>query len=121
MPKNVLGSELQSCSLDPLTGFLRDGSCATGPDDLGCHAVCCRVTEEFLAFSKAQGNDLSTPIPNFDFPGLKPGDQWCLCAGRWKEAWENGFAPQVLLESTHEAALQHISRSVLEEHAIISV
>ncbi|MEM8955667.1 MAG: DUF2237 domain-containing protein [Verrucomicrobiota bacterium] len=117
MHRNVLGSELQSCSLDPLTGFHRDGSCATGPEDSGCHAVCAEVTEEFLTFSKSKGNDLSTPVPEYNFPGLKPGDRWCLCASRWKEAWEAGVAPHVFLNATHEAALQHIPRSILEEHA----
>lgn len=115
--RNVLGGRLVPCSADPLTGFHRDGSCATGPEDPGCHAVCARVTAEFLAFSRARGNDLTTPRPEFHFPGLKPGDRWCLCAARWKEALEGGVAPPVVLEATHEAALAFLSRSILEEFA----
>lgn len=115
--KNVLGGELEPCSLDPMTGFHRTGRCQTGPDDHGCHAVCIRVTEAFLEFSKAAGNDLSTPIPQYGFPGLKEGDRWCLCAPRWQEAYEAGAAPMVVLKATSEAALQYISRTVLEEFA----
>ena len=118
MPKNILGTELKPCSLAPLTGFQRDGTCNTGPEDVGCHAVCAQVTEEFLAFSQSCGNDLSTPAPDHGFPGLKPGDRWCLCASRWKEALDAGFAPPILLEATHEAALQYIPRSLLEEYGI---
>jgi uncharacterized protein (DUF2237 family) len=105
--KNVLGGELLPCSPDPrgngpTTGFFRNGCCETGPSDLGLHTVCALVDDEFLAFSKAAGNDLSTPRPEFGFPGLKDGDRWCLCAGRWKEAYDAGLAPQVVLECTHE-------------------
>ena len=115
-PKNVLGGPLQPCSIDPLTGFYRDGQCNVGPEDVGCHAVCTLVTDEFLAFSAASGNDLSTPVPEYGFPGLKAGDRWCVCAPRWKEALDAGFAAPVVLEATHEAALQYVSRSVLEEY-----
>lgn len=116
--RNVLGGELIPCSLDPLTGFYRNGCCEVGPEDFGCHAVCCEVTAEFLEFSKNAGNDLSTPMPEFNFPGLKPGDRWCVCAGRWKEALDSGFAAPVVLEATSEAALEHVSRSILEEYGI---
>ncbi len=115
--KNVLGGELQPCSLNPMTGFHRNGRCNTGPHDHGCHAVCIIATAEFLEYSKAAGNDLSTPVPQYQFPGLKPGDRWCLCAPRWKQAYEAGKAPNVVLEATSEAALQYVSRSVLEEFA----
>jgi len=117
--KNVLGGDLIPCSMDPLTGFYRDGRCQVGPEDHGCHAVCCEVTEEFLEFSKASGNDLSTPMPMYGFPGLNPGDRWCVCAGRWKEALDSGFACPVVLEATSEMALQHVSRSILEEYALV--
>ena len=117
--RNVLGGPLIPCSVDPLTGFYRDGKCNVGPDDIGCHAVCCVVTAEFLAFSRAAGNDLSTPMPFYGFPGLKPGDRWCVCAGRWKEALDAGYACPVVLEATSEAALQHVSRSILEEYAVV--
>lgn len=103
---NVLGTELEECSTQPLTGFFRDGNCATGPQDFGSHTVCVRVTEDFLNYSRDQGNDLITPLPEYNFPGLKPGDQWCVCAGRWQEAFEAGCAPRVLLRSTNEAALK---------------
>ncbi len=116
--RNVLGGELQPCSVDPLTGFYRTGSCSTGSEDFGCHAVCAQLTEEFLTFSKAAGNDLSTPAPQYGFPGLKPGDRWCVCAPRWKEALDAGAAPPVILEATHEAALKYVSRSILEEYAL---
>jgi uncharacterized protein (DUF2237 family) len=116
---NVLGGPLIPCSVDPLTGFYRDGKCNVGPDDIGCHAVCCVVTAEFLAFSRAAGNDLSTPMPFYGFPGLKPGDRWCVCAGRWKEALDAGYACPVVLEATSEAALQYVSRSILEEYAVV--
>lgn len=101
-----------------MTGFFRDGSCKTCEEDRGLHTVCARVTEEFLAFSRANGNDLSTPHPEFGFPGLKPGDRWCLCAGRWKQALDAGMAPPVILESTHEATLEVVDLAELREHAI---
>ena len=104
--QNVLGDELATCSTDPMTGFFRDGCCQTGPRDRGNHTVCAVMTEEFLTFTKAQGNDLSTPRPEFDFPGLSPGDSWCLCASRWQEAYEEGVAPPVNLDATHEKALR---------------
>jgi uncharacterized protein (DUF2237 family) len=116
MAQNVLGGELVPCSLDPLTGFYRNGCCDTGGDDLGVHVVCARVTAEFLAFSKAAGNDLSTPQPAFGFAGLQPDDQWCLCADRWVEAFEAGAAPHVVLESTHARALEWISLDDLRAH-----
>jgi len=112
---NVLGGALEPCSLDPVTGFFRNGRCSTGDEDAGCHAVCVHVSAEFLAFSQAAGNDLSTPVPAYDFPGLKPGDRWCLCAARWKQALDAGYAPPVYLRATHRAALQYVSRSILEE------
>ena len=114
--RNVLGGELALCCRDPLTGFYRDGTCRTGEDDLGVHTVCVRMTAQFLAFSKARGNDLSTPRPGF--PGLKPGDQWCLCAGRWKEALDAGVAPPVFLQATHEEALAVVPLAVLKRYAI---
>ncbi|MGB1008460.1 MAG: DUF2237 family protein [Thiolinea sp.] len=114
---NVLGTELEECSTDPMTGFFRNGCCATGPQDRGSHTVCVRVSREFLEFSKARGNDLMTPVPQFEFPGLKPGDQWCLCAMRWKEAFEAGVAPRVMLRSTHEAALKIIPLENLKQVA----
>ncbi len=117
-PRNVLGGALEPCSNSPLTGFYRTGDCRSDEDDAGCHAVCSHVTAEFLEFSKSAGNDLSTPRPEFDFPGLKPGDRWCVCAERWKEAHEAGAAAPIVLAATSEAALKYISRSVLEEHAI---
>jgi uncharacterized protein (DUF2237 family) len=113
--KNVLGGPLEPCSIDPLTGFYRTGDCNTGSEDHGCHAVCTMVTEEFLAYSAATGNDLSTPRPEYGFPGLKPGDRWCVCAPRWKEALDAGRGAPVVLKATHEAALKYIPRSVLEE------
>lgn len=115
--KNVLGEPLQPCSMDPLTGFFRDGCCRTGPLDVGRHVVCARLNAEFLEFSKSRGNDLSTPRPEAGFPGLKPGDRWCLCAARWKEALEAGCAPKVVLTATHEAALQVIRLDDLKRHA----
>jgi uncharacterized protein (DUF2237 family) len=117
-PRNVLGGPLHPCSSDPMTGFFRDGSCKTCEEDLGVHTVCARVTEEFLDFSRANGNDLSTPRPEFGFPGLKPGDRWCLCAVRWKQALDAGMAPPVILESTHEATLDVVELAELREHAI---
>lgn len=118
MAKNVLGSELQSCSLDPVTGFFRDGCCNTGADDVGLHIVCTRVTDDFLEFSKAQGNDLSTPMPAFGFAGLKQGDQWCLCADRWKEAFDAGKAPKLVLEATHAAMLEWATLDDMKAHAV---
>jgi uncharacterized protein (DUF2237 family) len=116
--RNVLGTELVPCSLDPVTGFFRNGCCETGPDDLGLHTVCAVMTAEFLAFSKAHGNDLSTPRPQYGFKGLKPGDRWCLCAPRWKEALDAGMAPQVVLESTHEETLAIVPLGVLKDYAV---
>ena len=118
MALNVLGTPLQTCSTDPLTGFYRDGCCSTGGDDAGVHVVCARVTAEFLEFSKAAGNDLSTPRPEFGFAGLKPGDQWCLCASRWAEAFEAGMAPPVVHAATHMRALEWCSLDDLRAHAI---
>ena len=116
--RNVLGEKLQSCSEDPVTGFYRDGCCNVGPDDLGVHSVCVRVTAEFLEFSRARGNDLSTPMPQFGFDGLKPGDQWCLCAARWKEALDANAAPRVVLRAAHEATLEFVSLEDLKRFAI---
>ena len=116
--KNVLGELLQPCSMNPRTGFFRDGCCKTGANDYGSHTVCVRVTEAFLLFSSKQGNDLSTPRPELQFPGLKAGDQWCVCAGRWKEAAEAGCAPPVLLDATNEKALDVVSLADLEYHAL---
>lgn len=116
-PRNVLGEPLQPCCERPVTGFYRDGSCRTGPDDLGLHTVCAQMSAEFLAFSKARGNDLSTPVPAYGFPGLKPGDKWCLCAARWKEAFDAGQAPAVMLASTHEATLEIVPLADLKRHA----
>ncbi len=115
---NVLGRPLDPCGLDPLTGFYRDGCCNTGYEDTGIHTVCVRVTAKFLEFSKQRGNDLSTPLPDFGFQGLKPGDRWCLCAGRWKEALDAGMAPQVVLAATHEETLAIVSLADLKRHAI---
>ena len=116
--KNVLGTALKMCSLDPLTGFTRSGTCEGHEADFGCHAVCAQVTEKFLQFSRSAGNDLSTPRPEYDFPGLKPGDRWCVCAARWEEARLAGQAPPVVLESTHESALKHVSLENLRRHAL---
>jgi len=115
---NVLGGRLEPCSDEPRTGFYRDGCCNTGPEDLGLHVVCARMTAKFLAFSKARGNDLSTPQPEAGFPGLKPGDRWCLCAGRWREALDADAAPPVVLSATHEEALAVVSLEDLKRHAI---
>ncbi|HEX8232828.1 MAG TPA: DUF2237 domain-containing protein [Caulobacteraceae bacterium] len=115
--RNVLGGELMPCSSDPVTGFYRNGCCETGPHDFGLHTVCAVMTAEFLAFSKMAGNDLSTPIPQASFLGLKPGDRWCLCAPRWKEALDAGAAPQVVLEATHEETLAIVPLGVLKDHA----
>ena len=114
---NVLGRPLQPCSLDPVTGFFRDGCCRTCDEDVGVHTVCAVMTEEFLSFSALQGNDLSTPRPEYGFPGLKPGDQWCVCAGRWQEALEANMAPLVELERTHERTLTICSMDDLLNHA----
>jgi uncharacterized protein len=116
--RNVLGTELKMCSEDPLTGFYRTGCCDTGSDDLGLHIVCIEATAEFLTFSKAVGNDLSTPAPEYGFPGLMPGDRWCLCAMRWQEAFENGYAPPVVLEATNELVLEWIDLDNLKSKAI---
>ena len=107
--RNVFGEPLAICSRSPETGFYRDGCCRTGSDDLGTHAVCVQMSKEFLEFSRACGNDLSTPRPEFGFPGLKPGDRWCLCAERWREAHEAGLAPRVVLTATDEAALRYVA------------
>ena len=115
---NVLGEPLQSCCTDPMTGFYRSGSCETEPQDFGAHVVCAEVDADFLAFSKSRGNDLSTPQPDFGFPGLKPGDRWCLCAARWVEALEAGKAPPVKLTATHKRVLDFISFEVLKQHAL---
>lgn len=117
MAKNVLGGELVPCSDDPLTGFYRDGCCNTGAEDLGVHTVCARVTAEFLSFSTSRGNDLTTPQPAYGFPGLRPGDHWCLCAARWLEALDAGAAPAVVLEATHAATLEWVSLDDLRRHA----
>ena len=117
-PLNVLGEPLGSCSTSPMTGFYRDGCCRTGPDDLGSHVVCVQVTEAFLKFSRSRGNDLSTPVPAFGFEGLKPGDRWCLCALRWKEALEAGAAPKVALMATDKSVLKYVELSELKLHAL---
>ncbi|MBM9512920.1 DUF2237 family protein [Desulfogranum marinum] len=116
--KNVLGTPLQTCSLDPLAGYTREGSCKVTEDDMGVHGVCAVVTEEFLEFSKMMGNDLSTPMPLYNFPGLQPGDRWCLCAARWKEALDNDVAPPVDLMATHEAVLSYTTFAELLLHSI---
>ena len=116
--RNVLGEELVPCSLDPVTGFFRNGCCETGPHDVGMHTVCAVMTAEFLAYSKSVGNDLSTPRPDLGFDGLKPGDQWCLCAPRWKEALDAGVAPQLILEATHEETLAIVPLGVLKDDAV---
>jgi uncharacterized protein len=115
--RNVLGGELASCCNDPVTGFYRNGCCETGPEDVGLHTVCAVMTAEFLAYSKSMGNDLSTPQPAYGFPGLKPGDRWCLCAPRWKEALDAGMAPQLVLEATHEETLAIVPLGVLKDYA----
>jgi uncharacterized protein (DUF2237 family) len=118
--RNVFGEPLEPCSFDPLTGFHRDGCCRTGGQDVGVHAVCAVMTEEFLAFSRSVGNDLSTPEPAWGFPGLGPGDRWCLCASRWAEALDAGVAPPVVLEATHVAVLEFASLEALEAHGYTS-
>jgi uncharacterized protein (DUF2237 family) len=116
-PKNVLGGELEVCCKSPMTGFYRNGYCDTCEEDIGVHAVCTLTTEEFLQFSQERGNDLITPLPQYGFPGLKPGDKWCVCAARWKEAYDAGFAAPVVLKSTHEGALKFVPLEELEEYA----
>jgi len=116
--RNVFGEPLQACSINPMTGFFRNGCCDTSAEDSGSHTVCVVVTGEFLAFSRARGNDLSTPMPDFGFPGLKAGDRWCLCAPRWKEALDANQAPRVVLRATHEGALEYCSLAELKSHAI---
>jgi len=118
IPKNVLGGLLETCSEKPRTGYYRDGCCNTGDDDLGAHVTCVEVTADFLAFSQARGNDLSTPHPAFGFPGLKPGDRWCLCAARWVEALEAGVAPRLVLTATHEAMLDYAPLAELKKYAL---
>ncbi len=115
---NVFGEPLEACSDEPLTGFFRDGCCNTSSDDLGSHTVCVRVTREFLEFSRFRGNDLSTPQPEFGFPGLNPGDKWCLCAARWAEAHREGMAPRVYLRRTHQRALEIVPLQVLNKYAL---
>jgi uncharacterized protein (DUF2237 family) len=115
--RNVMGGELKPCSLSPVTGFFRNGCCETGPEDRGLHTVCAVMTAEFLAFSKEVGNDLSTPVPEIGFAGLKPGDRWCLCAPRWKQALDAGLAPPVVLEATHEETLAITPLGILKDHA----
>lgn len=116
--RSVLGGPLEPCSFRPLTGFFRDGCCSTGPEDRGSHTVCAQMTEAFLAFSQKQGNDLSTPRPEYQFPGLRPGDRWCVCASRWLDAYRAGLAPPVILAATNEAALRIVPREALLAHAI---
>lgn len=116
--KNVFGEVLIPCSFEPLTGFYRDGCCTTGEEDRGKHTVCAVMTDDFLTFSASRGNDLSTPMEDFGFPGLKAGDRWCLCVDRWVEAWEAGFAPKVVLQSTEESALNYASLEVLKKFAV---
>jgi uncharacterized protein (DUF2237 family) len=117
---NVLGEPLETCSLSPLTGFLRDGDCRIRSNDYGRHGVCAQVTDTFLEFTKSRGNDLSTPQPMSGFPGLKPGDRWCLCVDRWKEAEANGFAPPVILAATHAATTRHVPLDRLKQYSLKS-
>lgn len=118
MAKNVLGDPLMTCSENPLTGFFRNGKCDTRADDQGMHTVCALMTDDFLAFSREHGNDLSTPMPEYGFPGLKDGDYWCLCLSRWIQAYEKGMAPQVKLEATHASVLEFIDFDRLQEYAV---
>ncbi len=118
LTKNVLGNDIALCSNNPMTGFYRDGCCNTGPDDHGLHLVCVVLTDDFLAFSKSAGNDLSTPMPEFGFGGLKHGDRWCLCVTRWKEALEAGCPPQVVLAATHISTLEFVTLDDLKTHAV---
>lgn len=117
-PKNVYGRDLALCSTSPKTGYFRNGFCETGPTDFGTHTVCAQVTADFLEFTKARGNDLMTPHPQYQFPGLKPGDGWCLCASRWAEAQRAGVAPPVVLEASHSKTLQYVSMADLESHSV---
>ena len=114
---NVVGGKLETCCTSPMTGYYRDGKCNTGGGDFGAHTVCAQLTEEFLQFTKSNGNDLMTPVPEFNFPGLKPGDCWCLCASRWKEAMDAGVAPPVVLAATHALTLEYVSLDELKQHA----
>ncbi len=116
--KNVFGEPISSCSDAPVTGFFRNGCCDTGPEDVGSHTICALLSDEFLAYSKSVGNDLSTPIPAYGFPGLKAGDRWCLCAARWKQALDAGVAPRVVLSATNEAALEIVPLEDLKRYAI---
>ena len=116
--KNVLGENLELCCLSPMTGFYRNGDCETGPRDVGTHVVCAEVTKEFLEFTRSRGNDLMSPSPHGGFPGLTPGDKWCLCVSRWKEALDAGLAPPVVLSATHEATLRYVDLKDLKEHAV---
>ncbi len=118
VPSNVLGGELNCCCRVPRTGFYRDGYCRTGPGDHGVHVVCAEMTEEFLEFSQEQGNDLTTPVPEYGFPGLEAGDRWCLCVTRWKEALDAGCAPRVVLAASHVSALEFVSLEELRQHAL---
>ncbi|MBD2531424.1 DUF2237 domain-containing protein [Nostoc flagelliforme FACHB-838] len=118
--KNVIDGNLEVCCTSPVTGFYRDGFCRTGGQDFGSHVICAQVTSEFLEFTKSQGNDLGTAVPDFNFPGLKPGDRWCLCASRWQEALEAGVAPPVILSATHARALEVVSLDELKKHALTS-
>ena len=113
--QNVLGTALQSCNCNPMTGWYRDGSCKTDPTDFGMHTICAVMTESFLTYSKAQGNDLTTCLPQFDFPGLKEGDHWCICASRWKEAYEDGMAPLINLEATEASSLTVVDLDILKQ------
>ena len=114
----MLGEELVECGTDPLTGFYRDGCCSTGREDLGSHTVCAVMSQEFLAQQRAVGNDLTTPRPEYGFPGLRPGDRWCVCAARWRQAYDAGVAPPVLLVATHERATDTVPLDMLREHAV---
>ena len=116
--RNVLGGDLEPCGTDPVTGFYRDGTCTVGPQDVGLHAICAVMTAEFLEFSVSRGNDLVTPQPQWMFPGLEPGDRWCICVSRWKQALERGVAPPVDLEATHSSALEFVSLEELRAHAL---
>jgi uncharacterized protein len=116
--KNVFGEPIASCSQSPVTGFYRNGCCDTGPEDVGSHTVCAIMTDEFLTYTKSAGNDLSTPVPAYGFPGLKAGDRWCLCAARWKQAFDAGAAPRVVLAATNEAALEIVALEDLKRYAI---
>ncbi len=116
--RNVHGGDLEPCGTDPVTGFYRDGSCACGPEDVGLHAVCAVMTAEFLAHQQAVGNDLLRPRPEYGFPGLRPGDRWCVVAARWRQAYEDGVAPPVVLAATHERALEVLPLEWLDEHAV---